>query len=202
MRLSRRSGKMVRGPVRCQPFQLPDVVSPARNLTDAADSALADRGGVMGINLAPDFLSPEYLAAWDGGDDTGTRRRCGDAARSCARRPAPTARHPARRAGLLARHACHAIAIGGEDCIGLGGDLDGITFMPAALTASRTIRSFPAALVAAGRPRRRWRRVLAEHGARVWGRCWVQETRNWKPETLKLEAGLPAPRTWKLKTRF
>ena len=59
------------------------ALSPApRNLTDAQIRALADQGGVMGINLAPDFLSPEYLAAWDAVMAPCARRGCGDAAKT------------------------------------------------------------------------------------------------------------------------
>ena len=35
----------------------------------------------------------------------------------------------------------HAIDVGGEDCIGLGGDLDGITTMPIGITGAE---SYPA----------------------------------------------------------
>jgi membrane dipeptidase len=34
----------------------------------------------------------------------------------------------------VARHVRHAFDVGGEACVGLGGDLDGMTFMPAGLT--------------------------------------------------------------------
>jgi len=30
----------------------------------------------------------------------------------------------------VARHVCHAIDTGGEECVGLGGDLDGVTSTP------------------------------------------------------------------------
>ncbi len=117
------------------------ALSPApRNLADAQIRILADRGGVMGINLAPDFLDPGYLAAWDAimapvkGADAATRQKHRMAAGpQLAAIPLP---------GLdwVARHVQHALNIGGEDCVGLGGDLDGITITPAGITG---VESYP-----------------------------------------------------------
>ena len=146
------------------------ALSPApRNLTDAQIRALADQGGVMGINLAPDFLSSEYLAAWDAvmapahGADAATRQKLREAA-------GPQLR-AIPRPGLdwIARHVRHAIAIGGETCIGLGGDLDGISFMPAGIGGVESYPLIPEALAAAGLDRVSDRKgLLAEHGAGVW----------------------------------
>ena len=117
------------------------ALSPApRNLTDAQIRALADQGGVMGINLAPDFLSPEYLAAWDAvmapahGADAATRQKIREAAGPQLRAS------PLPGLDWIARHVRHAIAIGGEACIGLGGDLDGISFMPAGIDGVEVLR--------------------------------------------------------------
>jgi membrane dipeptidase len=65
-----------------------------RNLTDAMIRTLASKGGVAGINFAPDFLSP---------DNSGESR-----------------------VEDLCRHVLHFINVGGEDCVGLGTDFDGI----------------------------------------------------------------------------
>ena len=90
-------------------------LSPAsRNLTDAQIRVLADSGGVMGINLAPDFLDPDYLAAWDA---IMAPVRHADSA------PDPATRYQHRMAAgpqlhaiprpsldMVARHVQHAIA--------------------------------------------------------------------------------------------
>ena len=161
--------EMVRGPFVASHSNCRTLCPAARNLTDAQIRALADRGGVMGINLAPDFLSPEYLAAWDAvmtpvrGADAATRQKLREAAGPQLRAiPLP---------GLdwLARHACHAIAIGGEDCIGLGGDLDGITFMPAGINGVEDYSLIPAALVAAGLTEAQVEKVCWRNMARVFG---------------------------------
>ena len=117
------------------------ALSPAsRNLTDAQIRTLAGRGGVMGINLAPDFLDPAYLAAWDAimapvkGADAATRQR-----HRMAAGPQLSA-IPLPPLDWVVRHVQHAIDIGGEDCIGLGGDLDGISLAPTGVTG---VESYP-----------------------------------------------------------
>ncbi len=116
-------------------------ISPApRNLTDAQIRALADRGGVMGINLAPDFLAPDYLAAWNAA--LAPLQGLDAAARQMARAEAGPALAAIPRPDLawVGRHVRHAMHIGGEGCIGLGGDLDGISFTPAGI---RGVQSYP-----------------------------------------------------------
>jgi len=117
------------------------ALSPApRNLTDAQIRLLADRGGVMGINLAPDFLDPAYLAAWDAimapvkDADAATRQK-----HRMAAGPKLSA-IPLPPLDWVVRHVKHAFNIGGEDCIGLGGDLDGISIAPAGVTG---VESYP-----------------------------------------------------------
>ena len=146
------------------------ALSPAaRNLTDGQIRTLADRGGVMGINLAPDFLSPEYLAAWDAvmaparGADAATRQKLRDAAGPQLRAiPLP---------GLewIARHVRHAIDVGGEECIGLGGDLDGISFMPAGIHGVEDYPLIPEALAAASLTEAQVEKVCWRNMARVFG---------------------------------
>lgn len=68
-----------------------------RNLTDEMIRALAERGGVMGLNFCKDFL---YL-------------------------PPEGAPNPGSLASAVA-HAGHILNTGGEDCLGLGSDFDGI----------------------------------------------------------------------------
>jgi membrane dipeptidase len=147
-----------------------------RNLTNAQIRALADRGGVMGINLAPDFLSPEYLAAWDAvmapvsGADAATRQKLREAA-------GPQLR-AIPRLGLewIARHVRHAIDVGGEACIGLGGDLDGISFMPANIGGVEDYPLIPGALAAAGLTEAQIEKVCWRNMARVFGEVLPEAT--------------------------
>ena len=72
------------------------VCGVSRNLTDNMIRALAEKGGVMGINFCEDFLCTEDK----------------------------------RQEGMLLdaviRHIRHIINTGGEDCVGMGSDFDGI----------------------------------------------------------------------------
>jgi len=93
-----------------------------RNLTDAMIRQVADCGGVMGINLAPHFLDPQVAAMWAAASADSAQGRKALAAR----------RRALARPGLdwVARHVAHAIKVGGENAVGLGGDLDGIDVTP------------------------------------------------------------------------
>lgn len=140
-----------------------------RNLTDAQIRTLADRGGVMGINLAPDFLSPDYLAAWSEvmaeakGADAAERQRIREAAG-----PALTA-IPRPELSWVVRHVRHAMTVGGEGCIGLGGDLDGISALPAGVEGVQSYPAIPDALRAAGLTERQVELVCWGNMARVFG---------------------------------
>ena len=161
--------EIVKGPFVASHSNCRALCPAPRNVTDAQIRALAERGGVMGINLAPDFLSPGYLAAWDAvlapvhGADAATRQKLREAAGPRLRAiPLP---------GLewVARHVRHAIDVGGEECIGLGGDLDGISFMPAGMSGVESYPLIPEALAAAGLNGAQVEKVCWGNMARVFG---------------------------------
>ncbi|MCX6028304.1 MAG: membrane dipeptidase [Chloroflexi bacterium] len=144
-----------------------------RNLTDEQIRALADRGGVMGVNLSPDFLAPDYHAAWGAvmaqvgasyqGVDAATRQKIREAA-------GPRwAAIPLPGIEWIARHVQHAIAVGGEECIGLGGDLDGISFLPAGVTGVESYPRIAESLLAAGLTAAQVEKVCWGNMARVFG---------------------------------
>jgi membrane dipeptidase len=161
--------QIVRGPFVASHSNCRALCPAPRNLTDAQIRALADRGGVMGINLAPDFLSPEYLISWDAvmapvrHADAATRQRLREAAGQQLRAI------PRPGVDWIARHVRHAIAIGGEACIGLGGDLDGISFMPAGIDGVEGYPLIPEALAAAGLTESQIEKVCWRNMARVFG---------------------------------
>lgn len=68
-----------------------------RNLTDEMIKVLAERGGVMGLNFCADFL-----------------------------RTVPEGEKNPGRLEDVTAHALHIFQTGGEDCLGLGSDFDGI----------------------------------------------------------------------------
>jgi membrane dipeptidase len=92
-----------------------------RNLTDAMIRQVADCGGVMGINLAPHFLDPQVATMWAAARTEPVQSKEAAAHRRALARPS---------LDWVARHVVHAIKVGGEDAVGLGGDLDGIDVTP------------------------------------------------------------------------
>lgn len=140
-----------------------------RNLTDAQTRVLADQGGVLGINLAADFLDAGYLAATEqllapakGFDWAARKEFYEEVEPQLAALPLP---------GLdwIVRHVQHAMRIGGEGCVGLGGDLDGITYMPAGLEGVQGYPLIADALAAAGLTERQVELVCWGNMARVFG---------------------------------
>ncbi len=142
-----------------------------RNLSDDMLRALAHRGGVAGINLAPDYLEPGYQAAWDA-IAYPTRATMNDITdldvREHLRRQAVQRLSDLPRPGIdwVVRHIQHAIRVGGEDCVGLGGDLDGIWFLPAGMTGIESYPQLADALCQAG--------LTANQVEKV---CWRNMTR-------------------------
>jgi len=138
-----------------------------RNLTDPMIRTLADSGGVMGINLAPAFLSPEACSAW-----AAIRSRMnnveGVADPFDPRIGALAASVPRPAIDWVAKHVRHAIDIGGENCVGIGGDLDGILQTPVGI---ETIADYPAivpVLERAGLSQRQIDKVTCENFLRVF----------------------------------
>ncbi len=126
-----------------------------RNINDEMIRALAERGGVMGINLSADFLSPDYMAEGAPIERAGREaiRATGDPEEQKRLRAAmqeKLARIAAPDISWIARHVQHAIQVGGEDCVGLGGDLDGIEAMPAQMTGIESYPLIPQVLEQAG----------------------------------------------------
>jgi membrane dipeptidase len=150
----------------------------ARNLTDAQIRAIADRGGAVGVNLAPDFLDPGYLSAWDAVMASAHHSAAQDVAQpetaaAIRQRMREAAGDRLRAIPLpgiewVARHVLHLIAVGGEDLPGLGGDLDGISFMPAGVTGVESYPAIAAALRAAGLTERQLDKVCHGNMLRVF----------------------------------
>lgn len=119
-----------------------------RNLTDSMIHMLAERGGVMGINLSSDFLDPVFR------EKLKSYRR---EVLACKRTPeevdrfrACVATWPCPPIDWVTRHILHAINVGGEDCVGLGGDLDGVSSLPEGLEGIADYGKIPDLLLSAG----------------------------------------------------
>jgi membrane dipeptidase len=100
-----------------------------RNLTDTMIRALAERGGVMGINLVPSFLFPDLHYEMEDCRkellDSGIQ---GKPFQEAMQKKYGTLLRPPME--WVTRHIRHAQRVGGEDVVGLGGDLDGSSILP------------------------------------------------------------------------
>jgi len=137
-----------------------------RNLTDDMIRTLSDHGGVMGINLSPSFLDPDYhvrtASLWERVRDPGISQEERDKVR------AEVAALPRPPIDWIARHVVHAIEVGGENVVGLGGDLDGITTTPAGIETVADYAKIPDLLLAAGLNSRQVEKVCYRNFARVF----------------------------------
>jgi len=121
--------RIARGPFIASHSDCRALVPSLRNLTDRMIRKLADRGGVMGINLHAGFLDPARQEAEARfGRDLEARGKTGREAEAERRRFA--ASFPRPPLDWVGRHVQHAMEVGGEDCVGLGGDLDGTDYLP------------------------------------------------------------------------
>jgi len=137
-----------------------------RNLTDKMIRELSDHGGVMGINLSPSFLSPDYFAQafprWQRALQEGTSQQ------EAERLRAEAEALPRPAIDWIVRHVLHAIDVGGEDVIGLGGDLDGITKTPVGIETIADYVKIPDLLLSAGLSTRQVEKVCYANYERVF----------------------------------
>ncbi len=137
-----------------------------RNLTDEMIRELADRGGVLGVNLAPHFLDPDTLRAYDAlRAEARTRGDAADARAEIAARRRALARPALEQ---VARHAAHAVRVGGEEAVGLGGDLDGVEALPAGIDSVADYPKLRPLFRAAGLSERQIEKVCVGNFARVF----------------------------------
>ncbi|MGI6642005.1 MAG: dipeptidase [Limnochordia bacterium] len=104
-----------------------------RNLTDDQIRAIAAKGGVIGVNFYPGFLTEEGEATLDD----------------------------------VINHIEHFIAVGGEDCVGLGSDFDGIDSTPGQLADCSTLPRIAHRLAERGWPRELIAKVMGENFLRI-----------------------------------
>jgi membrane dipeptidase len=137
-----------------------------RNLTDPMIRRLAARGGVMGINLGPHFLDPEFhrrsmplFAAAQRPDVSKEEREQLRGEATSIPRSSPE---------WVVRHVLHAMDVGGENCVGLGGDLDGVLMLPAGIESAADYPVLGALLREAGLDERQVDKVSSGNMRRVF----------------------------------
>ncbi len=119
-----------------------------RNLTDEMISELSDHGGVMGINLSPSFLDPDYYEQAFPRWQRSLQKDAPDEEKKKLRAEVQALPRPSM--DRITRHVLHAIQTGGEDVIGIGGDLDGISETPEGIDTIADYTKIPDLLLAAG----------------------------------------------------
>lgn len=113
-----------------------------RNLSDDMIKLIADAGGVIGLTYGSGFIQPEYhkhelvcrnkiLKGFK--DKTITRQ---DARKISQDALSKLADAPL---SLLVEHARHMIGIGGEDCLALGSDFDGVSSLPRTISGVHSL---------------------------------------------------------------
>ena len=132
--------------------------------------ALALRGGVVGISLAPEFLSAGYYEAeraatgnWYAAVSSG-QRTLEQVTAGIADAMAAVPRPPL---SLIVDHVRWAIDVGGEDCVGLGGDLDGVDRLPAGFAGVQDYPRIEDLLRQSGLPERQIEKICYGNFLRV-----------------------------------
>jgi membrane dipeptidase len=143
-----------------------------RNLTDDMIRSLAEAGGVMGIALGSGFLSADFYAREKPAMDEFFRVMASgekpfEEAWSAGRRE--EARPPRPPLDLVVAHVKHAIDVGGEDCVGLGGDMDGVDSTPEGLDGVKDYPKIAELLLRAGLGAEQVEKVCWGNMARVFG---------------------------------
>ncbi len=113
-----------------------------RNLSDDMIKIIARRGGIIGLTYGSGFISPEYhahektvrnriLAGMKHGEIN--FQQAGRISREALSGLAPAS------ISQLVDHACHIINKGGEDCLALGSDFDGVDSLPCGITGTGSL---------------------------------------------------------------
>ncbi len=100
-----------------------------RNLTDEMIKIIADRGGIIGLTYGSGFISPQYYHREKINREKILKGlRDGSITIKTAHQISHEALSHLERARLedLARHVIHILDKGGEECLGLGSDFDGV----------------------------------------------------------------------------
>lgn len=144
-----------------------------RNLTDDMIRTIADQGGVIGMNLMPSFMDPEFAAQAKALFEAATRPGVREDERRRLRNEMFELPRPSM--DWVIRHVLHVINIGGEDCVGFGGDLDGMTQTLAELeTVADYVRFLPL-FREAGLTERQIEKVCQENFLRIFSELLPSE---------------------------
>lgn len=146
-----------------------------RNLDDAMLRALAENGGVVGINYFTGFLDPRaapvFEAMWDELEPLWQAHRDQPERYRELRKPIVAryeARLPRVTIARLLDHIDHVVQVAGIDHVALGSDFDGISYTPAGLDDVSDLPHVTAGLLERGYSADEVRRILGGNLMRVF----------------------------------
>jgi membrane dipeptidase len=152
--------RATRAPAICSHSSMRSLCGHPRNITDDMLRALANNGGVVMINYNCGFLDAAYAKNND--SRNATRRiqekaareklpegsaELAEAIRRLDERFPPTQRPKLQQ---LVAHVLHALAVGGENHVGLGSDFDGVSCVPEGMDDATFLPRLTYELLAAG----------------------------------------------------
>ncbi len=146
-----------------------------RNLSDDMIRVIAKRGGVIGLVFGSGFISPEYYQKEKANRDRvikGLRDKTmtfQDAKEISAKTMVGLADAPLV---LLVEHAKHILNVGGEDCLGLGSDFDGVDSLPQGITGVQSLPLLVMEMEKQGIPSRVTEKICYQNVHRFFCETW------------------------------
>ena len=144
-----------------------------RNLSDALIEAIAETGGIIMITFGSPFLRAPYREQDDPIEDAvasylDTRGWANDSKAAVEYEQKMRRLHPIGTVSDVADHIDHAVALAGEDHVGLGSDFDGVFALPKDLQDVSQYPNLIAELLRRDYSEATLRKILGENLLRVW----------------------------------
>jgi membrane dipeptidase len=137
-----------------------------RNMTDEMIRAMADKGGVIHINFACDFLNEKRRTA-EPSLKSKLRTKCASDMDLCRDLLERHPRLPRATLADVVAQIDHAVKIAGEDGVGIGSDFDGVDCTPSGLEDVSKFPNLTRALLEKGYTERQIRKIYGENTLRL-----------------------------------
>lgn len=149
-----------------------------RNLKDEQIQALAERGGVIGMNYFPAFLTTQAAEGWNQMTASGEYQKIHtewhnnpQAREAAIQKLAKTVVPPVPLTAVL-DHIDYIVQLVGPDSVGLGSDFDGISITPQGLEDISRVPLITSGLLERGYSETAIRKILGENWLRVFRAVW------------------------------
>jgi membrane dipeptidase len=150
-----------------------------RNLTDSQIRMIASNGGVIGVNFFPLFLDNNYLETFTNKNQkrlaafVTINKKYGSRSSSAEREKRRLKRGmfdelPEVSYKRIVDHIEHIIFVGGEDCVGLGSDFDGIPITPAGMENAACLPRLTHEMLERGWDKNRIKKILGLNMLRLF----------------------------------